>query len=164
VSQTEPFQIVDFQPRHREAFRDLNLEWIEEYFQVEAMDLQQLGDPETHLLAPGGVILVAENSTDVLGVGALRPDGPGRFEVTKMAVSKTLRSRGVGRQVLTALIARAEALGASELYLICNTILAPAIHLYRSMGFSEIALPAAQKYERGNIAFQRSVNSPSFRE
>jgi ribosomal protein S18 acetylase RimI-like enzyme len=76
-----------------------------------------------------------------------------------MAVRKTLRSRGVGRQVLSALISRAEQLGASELYLICNTILAPAIHLYQSVGFTEVALPAGQKYERGNIAFQRSVRN-----
>ena len=37
----------------------LNLEWIERWFTVERADEEILGDPETHVLKGGGLILMA---------------------------------------------------------------------------------------------------------
>ena len=44
------FRIVEYEPRHAEAFRDLNLSWIEEYFEVEEIDrrLDRLDRASTH--------------------------------------------------------------------------------------------------------------------
>lgn len=145
--------IVEYTPQHHAAFRDLNLAWIEEYFAVESADREQLSDPESSLLADGGVILIAQQGDRTVGVGALRYEAPGCFEVTKMAVDKNLRAAGVGRKVLVALLARARQLAADEVFLICNTSLTPAIGLYKSVGFVEIPLRGSKQYERGNIAF-----------
>lgn len=147
-------QIVLYEPRHAEAFRDLNLAWIEEYFRVEDVDRQVLDDPDASILEKGGAILVAEQRDAVVGVCALLHHSPGRFEVSKMAVRKDLRGHGLGRRLLSEMIARAPQLGARQLYIISNTALGPAIHLYRQLGFREIPLPPDQKYARGNIALE----------
>src|SRR4051812_13645581 len=62
-------------PDHRGAFRDLNLAWIEKHFIVEPRDRHELDDPDAHIIAHGGEILMAEADgpagVDVLGTCAL---------------------------------------------------------------------------------------------
>jgi len=147
-------RIVEYEARHRDAFRDLNLSWIEEYFEVEEIDRRQLREPEQTILRPGGAILVAEDANGVVGVCALVCHSPGRYEVSKMAVRRDLRGNGIGRRILSEAILRARGLGAKQLFVISNTVLAPALHLYRQFGFLEVPLPAEQGYGRGNIALE----------
>jgi GNAT superfamily N-acetyltransferase len=147
-------RIVDYEPRHREAFRDLNLAWIEEYFVVEGPDRRQLSDPESTILAPGGAILVAERGAEAVAVCALIVAGEGHFELAKMATRKDLRGSGVGRKVMTAAIAKARALGAHKLSLLSHHSLAPALGLYRSVGFVDIPMPAGNEYERADVAME----------
>ena len=149
--------IVQYEPRHAEAFRDLNLAWIKEYFAVEELDRQQLLDPEGLILRPGGAILVAEDSRGVLGVCGLRYDAPGRYEVTKMAVREDLRGCGIGRRLLGEIISHARQLGAEQLFIISNTVLAAAIHLYRELGFVEVPMSTQQEYTRGNIELELNL-------
>ena len=148
------FQVVEYERRHATAFRDLNLAWIEEYFEVEEIDRDVLLHPEDTIIRPGGAILIAEDASGALGVCALRYDSPERYEVTKMAVREDLRGRGVGRRLLADVISHGRTLGAKHLYIISNTVLEPAIHLYRELGFVEVPLPAEQEYARGNIALE----------
>ena len=150
-------RIVDFEPRHREAFRDLNLAWIEEYFVVEGPDRRQLSDPERTILAPGGAILVAELGVDVVAVCALIVAGDGHFELAKMATRKDLRGSGVGRKVMTAAIEKARALGARKLSLLSHHSLAPALALYRSVGFVDAPMPTANEYERADVSMEMEL-------
>jgi len=147
-------RIVDFEPRHREAFRDLNLAWIEEYFVVEGPDRRQLSDPERTILAPGGAILVAELGADVVAVCALIVAGDGHFELAKMATRKDLRGSGLGRKVMTAAIEKARALGAHKLSLLSHHSLAPALALYRSVGFVDAPMPTGNEYERADVSME----------
>ena len=152
------YRVVLYERRHAVAFRDLNLSWIDEHFEVEEVDRQVLFHPEEAILRPGGAILVAEGAADgVLGVCALRYESPGRYEVTKMAVRRDLRGRGIGRRLLSEVISHARALGATQLFIISNTVLEPAIRLYRQLGFIEVPLPADQGYARGNIALELNL-------
>ena len=141
-------------PDHRRAFRDLNLAWIEAHFAVEPRDRQELDDPEGFILAPGGEIFVAEadgpGGTEVLGVCALVAEPDGAYELAKMAVRDSARGRGVGRALGEAAVAAARARGAPRVDLLSNTALAPAIALYRALGFVEVPLPATE-YARANI-------------
>ena len=147
-------RIVTYEPRHARAFRDLNLDWIEEHFEVEEMDRRQLFHPDEAILRPGGAILVAEDPDGVLGVCALVQEGPVRYQVSKMAVRRDLRGRGIGRRLLTEVIAHARALGAKELFIVSNTRLAPALHLYRELGFAEVPPPEDPEYARCNVALE----------
>ncbi len=143
---------------HREAFRDLNLAWIEAHFAVEARDRYELDDPETHIISVGGQIFMAEGNAsgagsgavDVLGTCALLAEPDGIYELAKMAVVETARGRGVGRALGEAVITAARALGATRVELLSNTVLGPAISLYRALGFVEVPLPETD-YARANI-------------
>jgi GNAT superfamily N-acetyltransferase len=139
---------------HRTVFRDLNLAWIEAHFVVEPRDRHELDDPEGHILAAGGQVFIAEadgpHGTEVLGTCALLTEADGACELAKMAVRATARGRGVGRALGESAIAAARARGAPRIDLLSNTVLTPAIALYRALGFVEAPLPATE-YARANI-------------
>jgi len=149
-------RIVPYAAEHRNAFRDLNLEWIGTFFEVEAEDRKVLGDPETHVLAPGGAILMALEGNEAVGTGALIPIGPHEFELAKMAVTPRAQGRGVGRRLCVALIEQARRMGARRIELVSQTTLAPAIALYRSLGFREIPLGEVA-YRRANIRMELTL-------
>lgn len=151
---SQPVRIVAYEPRHHLHFRALNLAWIEEHFAVEERDRLDLDDPEGRILASGGQILMAESvgpqGVDVLGTCALIREPDGAYELAKMAVAPAARGRGVGRALGEAAVATARALGAPYVELLSNTKLAPAIGLYRALGFVEVPLPRTE-YARANI-------------
>jgi GNAT superfamily N-acetyltransferase len=147
-------RIVDYEPRHREAFRDLNLAWIEEYFVVEEPDRRQLSDPESWILAPGGAILVAEVESEPVAVCALIAVGDGHYELAKMATRKDLRGSGVGRRLMLATLEKARAIGAHKVSLLSHHSLEPALRLYRSVGFVDVPVPPGNEYERADVAME----------
>ncbi len=150
-----PLQIVLYETRHATAFRDLNLAWLEEYFEVEPFDREELFDPQKTVLAPGGKILVAELDGQPVGVAALLFISEGCYELSKMAVDLERRGQGVGRKLLAATIDYAQKeLSAQKLILLSAKKLKPAIHLYREFGFIEIPIPANQVYARVDIAME----------
>ncbi len=143
--------IVEYRPGnpvYREAFRRLNLEWIEKYFKVESEDEKVLGDPEREILDNGGAILfaVSHDSLDgqagsseqleaILGTCALIKKEDGTFELSKMAVTEKARGRQIGEQLLAASIEKARKLEAGKLVLETNSQLTAAVNLYRKLGF-----------------------------
>ncbi|WOO42753.1 GNAT family N-acetyltransferase [Rubellicoccus peritrichatus] len=150
-------RVVQYEPRHAEAFRELNLAWIQEYFKVEDFDREELLNPEKTVLGQGGAILVAEESGIAVGVCALLFISPGYYEISKMAVREDRRNCGIGRCLFDAVLQHARDLGAKKLLIISNTIMESAIHLYRKYGFVEIPLPDSQEYDRANIAMELSL-------
>jgi N-acetylglutamate synthase-like GNAT family acetyltransferase len=148
-----------FQPGDREAFRTLNEAWIEKHFRLEEKDRETLGDPERHILAKGGHILMAERAGRAVGCCALIPLGHGRFEVAKMTVAESERGQGVGRQLLEHLVAFAREKSIARLYLETNSKLQNAIRIYEAVGFRH--LPAEQvkpsPYRRANVYMEMSL-------
>lgn len=72
------------------------------------------------------------------------------YEVAKMAVSPLHQGKSIGYLLGEKCKEYAKNLGAKKLYLESNTILKPAINLYRKLGFIEVAgLPSP--YARANI-------------
>ena len=60
-----------YQTADRQAFIDLNRDWIEEYFVMEDSDREQLEELEASILGKGGRIVVAETDGLVVGTGAI---------------------------------------------------------------------------------------------
>jgi GNAT superfamily N-acetyltransferase len=148
-------RIVAYDParaEHRAAFRDLNIAWIERHFVVEPRDRHELDDPEGHILAIGGRIFVAESAdgATVLGTCALLPMADGAWELAKMAVHDGARGRGIGRALGEAAIAAARARGSPRVELLSNRRLAPALALYRALGFVEAPMHPSE-YARADI-------------
>ncbi|MFB7722648.1 GNAT family N-acetyltransferase [Nocardia sp. NPDC056100] len=134
------------------AFKDLNLEWITELFAVEAADLVTLDHPQ-RIVDEGGRVLIARAGAEAAGCVALVAEGHGVFELSKMAVSPRFQGRGIGRVLLRAAIEQARALGATSLILASNSKLAPAVHLYESIGFVHVPpseLPPTP-YDRADV-------------
>jgi len=155
-STTAPVRIVGFDPRFRGEFARLNLEWLRRWFVVEPFDEEVLGDPETHLLAGGGRILFAlegeGESARVVGTVALRNDGDGVYELTKMAVEPGRRGSGIGRALLREAIVLYRQLDGRELYLESSSVLTTALRLYESAGFVHRPAPRpGSHYARADV-------------
>src|SRR6185295_3773795 len=138
ASMSGDLRVVPYSREHAAAFRELNLDWIEEYFTVEDIDQRHLLDPEGSIIAAGGAIFIAEQDGAPVGCCALLDHGDGVYEVSKMAVQRARRGGGIGRMLLDEVIRWARAMGAVKLTITSNTVLAPAIHLYRKLGFREV--------------------------
>lgn len=144
-------EIIPFEPCYREDFKRLNLAWLETFFRVEPVDEEVLSNPEKHILDPGGHILMARAGKGIVGVCALMPEGPGRFELTKMAVDPAFQGAGLGRRLLEAAILLFKSLDATELFLDSNSKLIPAIRLYETSGFVHAPRSSPSHYERADV-------------
>ena len=142
--------VVPYEPSHRDAFRRLNEAWISRYFRLEAPDRRVLDAPREEILDKGGHILVALRGGDPIGVCALLRVDDATFELAKMAVDERARGAGAGFLLGEAAKARARAAGATRLILESNTVLTPAISLYRKLGFTEFT-GVPSEYDRCNI-------------
>ncbi len=146
-------EILDFRSEHADAFRQMNLDWITHYWEVEDADRLYLDHPQEKILDPGGAILMALSGGVVVGTVALIPMGGGCYELAKMAVEERARGKGIGRRLGRAVLDRARELGASRVFLESNTILEPAINLYRKLGFTPVQ-DEASPYDRCNIQME----------
>ena len=144
-------EILAYQPEYADAFRDLNVEWLDKYFRVEPIDHEILGAPEKHVLADGGKILFARLGKEIVGTVALKHQGDGVFELTKMAVTERCQGGGIGRLLLHACIGTFRAEKGRKLYLESHSSLVPALALYESAGFEHAEPPRASEYERADV-------------
>jgi len=154
----ESIKIIPYEAKYRKAFRDLNKEWIDAYFVMEEEDYKALDNPNASILDKGGEILVALYEDEVAGVCALVRAKNDRFdyELAKMAVSPKFHGKGIGYAIGKAVIDRAKELGGKSIFLESNTILTPAISLYRKLGFTEVK-GVSSPYERSNIIMEMSL-------
>ena len=119
--------------------------------EIEPIDETVLGDPQAHIIEPGGDILFARLGETLVGACALRHEGDGRYELTKMCVTPAAQGSGAGRRLRQASIERFHALEGRELYLFTNSSLGPAIHLYETEGFEHRPLPVPTPYARSDV-------------
>ncbi|MCZ4222881.1 GNAT family N-acetyltransferase [Pedobacter rhodius] len=153
-------EIVAYQPKYREAFKALNVEWISKYFTMEESDYKALDNPEGYILDKGGYIFFALYDGEPLGVCALikMDDREYDFELAKMAVSPKVQGKSIGFLLASAVIDKAKSLGAKKIYLESNTILKPAINLYYKLGFQKVE-DKPTPYTRCNIQIELVINN-----
>jgi len=140
--------------RHIGAFIRLNELWITETFELEEADRQLASDPY-QIVREGGHILSLVETGDVVGVCALFRESPTRFQLARMVVEPSQRGQGYGDVLIEAAIAQARQSGAESVYLLSNTVLQPAISLYRKHGFYTVTEGAHPIYARCNIVMER---------
>lgn len=149
----QAIKIFDCQPEHYESFKNLNYEWIEKYFVIEAMDRKTLENPEEYILKPGGAILMAEYEGDVVGTCALIKISQGVYELAKMAVTDRAKGKQIGYLLGEAILKRAGELQARKVFLVSNRTLSPALNLYKKLGFVEVPIESTE-YQRADIKME----------
>lgn len=154
-NQSQKVTIVTYENQYQQAFKALNVEWISTYFKMEAADYKALDNPQTYILDNGGHIVVALYENEPVGVCALikMNDPDYDFELAKMAVSPKAHGKNIGWKLGQAIVEKAKSLDARAVYLESNTILTPAINLYRKLGFQKVE-GKVTPYERCNIQME----------
>ena len=144
--------IIDFQDNFEKDFYDLNIEWLEYFFQVEEYDYKVLSNSKKYIINKGGKIFFAESAGNIIGTVALMPTKNKLvFELTKMAVKPEYRNKGIGKKLLKKCINYSKSNNHSSIILYSNKKLNNAIHLYRNFGFKEIKMEKKSPYLRANI-------------
>jgi GNAT superfamily N-acetyltransferase len=85
---------------------------------------------------PTGCLLWARCGGDPAGCVALRQIGEDLCEMKRLFVRPAFRGRGIGRAMANAIVEQARRIGYKRMRL--DTVLEPALSLYRSLGFREI--------------------------
>jgi ribosomal protein S18 acetylase RimI-like enzyme len=149
------YEIIDYRAVHQPWFEQLNRVWIEQYFGMEPIDEAVLGNPDEHILSKGGAILIVQSGDAIIGTAALKFVRDGVYEFTKMSVDERYRGQKIGQALVQASIEKARHLGAHTIILYSSTKLAPAISLYRKLGFYEVPLDGP--YKRSDIKMEMSL-------
>jgi GNAT superfamily N-acetyltransferase len=147
--------ILNYQPAHQPWFEKFNRQWIEKYFEMEPLDYQILQHPEKHIIEKGGSIFMGSYNGELAGTVALKLLTRDLFELTKMAVDERFQGKKIGQALASAALARAKEAGAKRVILYSNTLLKPAMAVYRKCGFREI--PVDGPYKRTNVKMERLI-------
>ncbi|MCB0506572.1 MAG: GNAT family N-acetyltransferase [Cyclobacteriaceae bacterium] len=149
-------EIIVFNQKYASDFAQLNFEWLEKYFRIEPYDKEVLSNPQKYILDAGGQIFIALYKGKAVGTVALIKRGA-RFELSKMAVTEAYQGLHIGKKLMASCIDYARELGTRQIYLDSNTVLTPAISLYRKTGFKEVPVPKDTPYERCNIRMELNL-------
>ena len=153
MSLPETVTIISYQPSCRNAFRDLNHEWITKYFVLEEADHKMLNDPEGYILEKGGYIFMALLNGEPVGTAALLKNPDGSFELAKMAVTEKAKGLKIGFALGQVALEKAREVNAPKVELLSNRILKPALSLYQKLGFTEVPVPP-NDYRRADIKME----------
>jgi GNAT superfamily N-acetyltransferase len=158
ASDTASPNVVPYREEFRNAFAELNRDWIEKYFVLEDEDREVLGDPRGRILEKGGEVFFVLADGEVQGTCAVLRHGAD-CEIAKMAVAPAARGRGFGDLLMDAAIGFAAGLGVRRVIIVSNTLLEPAIRLYRKHGFVEVPMTGDGRYQRANIRLERELGA-----
>jgi len=156
-------KIVEYKPKLKKHFKRLNIEWLEEYFEIEEKDLQLLNFPKEKIIDTGGQIFFALLDNEVVGTCALILHENNKYELAKMAVTKRFQNRGIGKILINSSINWLKKKKSTKLYLLTSEKLVSANILYRQLGFTR--LPKSPfpntNYKRKTYAMQLTINEPT---
>jgi len=131
-------EIISYTEKYHEAFKKLNLEWLDKYNLTESHDLLVLNDPESTILDRGGFIWLAKEGDEIVGTAAIMYEGHGIFELAKMSVTKEWQGKGISKILIETCLKKAKEAGAKKITLFSNHQLLKALSLYEKFGFKNV--------------------------
>ena len=150
-------KIIEYQPEYKDSFIQFNTDWIVDNFgSLEKEDIETFEKIDEEL-ADGAMIYFAVEADIPLATCMAKPMDAETWEICKLASNKHREHKGCGSAVFKAAMQWAIDHGARRLFILSNSNLKPAIHIYEKYGFQEIKLEDYE-YVRGNIAFERLIN------
>lgn len=149
--QNEEIEIIDYHPKYRSVFKDLNYEWLKKHFTVEKIDRRILNNPQTEIINNGGSVFFAKSHDKIVGTAALIRRDEQTFELAKMAVSENSRGKQIGKKLTEMAIKRAKEKKAKTIFIDTSLKLVPALNLYKKLGFEQVQFDEPSKYKRPTI-------------
>lgn len=133
-------EIISYSTEWHEAFRELNLEWLDKYNLREEADMVVLNDPQGMILDKGGFIYLAKAGDEIVGTAALIHEGHNVYELAKMSVTEEWQGKGISKLLLETCLQKANELDALKIELFSNHQLKNALKLYEKYGFVYIEM------------------------
>jgi len=149
----EKVEILPFSPELKPYFNSINRVWVEELFEIEPFDKEQLENPEKYVLDKGGEIIFAKIGNQVVGTVGLAKVDETTYEMIKMGVDKSAQGKGVGKILGYAIMEIAKEKGAEKVVLFTHSKLKAALSIYEKLGFKEVQL-CNDKYARCDLAME----------
>lgn len=146
-------ELVRFEEKYRQAFIDFNTDWIVTNFgKLEPHDLETFENIDDELRNGAMIFFAVENDIPLACCMSMPMEGD-TWEICKLGSNKDMPHKGAGSLVFKAAMEWAQEHGAKRLFILSNSRLKPALHIYEKHGFKEIKLDD-YGYERGDIAFE----------
>lgn len=146
--QINKVKIVKYSSEYQQKFKELNLEWLNKYFEVEDEDKKALNDPESYYIKNDGEIFFALLDEIICGTCAVKKIDSKTYELSKMAVPELYQGKQVGKKLALTAIGYAYEKGAEKIILETSPKLTAAINLYKKLGFEIVNEDNLSNYKR----------------
>ncbi|MDE7311355.1 MAG: GNAT family N-acetyltransferase [Eubacterium sp.] len=146
-------KVIPFEEKYRQDFIAFNTDWIVSNFGcLEEHDIETFEKIDEQIAAGAMIFFAVENDTALATCMATPMEGT-TWEICKLGSNKKIPHKGAGSAVFEAAMEWALCHGAERLFILSNSKLKPALHIYEKYGFQEIKLDNYE-YTRGDIAFE----------
>ena len=122
-------KIYSYRAIYNQSFYELNKAWIEEFWELEKSDINDLLHPKESIIDRGGEIFFAVTQDLVIGTAAMIPFPNNKIELAKMTVHQNYRGKGVSKVLMNSCISYAKKNNNKEIFLISNSKLLSLIHI-----------------------------------
>lgn len=151
--ETERLKVIPFEERYRQDFINFNVDWIISNFGfLEEHDKETFEKIDEEMEAGAMIFFAVENDAALATCMAMPMEGT-TWEICKLGSNKNIPHKGAGSAVFEEAMKWALNHGAERLFILFNSKLKPALHIYEKYGFKEIKLENYE-YIRGDIAFE----------
>lgn len=154
--ESSEIKIIPFEEKYRQDFIDFNTDWIITNFGFLEKHDEETFEKIDDQLKAGAMIFFAVREGVALATCMATPMEGATWEICKLGSNKNVPHKGAGSAVFEAAMNYAIKQGAERLFILSNSKLKPALHIYGKFGFNEIKLNDYE-YERGDIAFEYIV-------
>lgn len=152
-------KIVPYEKKYKEAFIEMNKQWISNMFVIEEEDLAVLNNIEDALEAGGQIFFAVDDEGEVLACCMIVPLPNGEWEIEKFCAKGMYTGTGAGGACLKACIDYAKEKCMEKVVIVTNRKCEQAIHLYRKFGFIEVPVDKEKfPFERADIAFEQTFS------
>jgi DNA-binding MarR family transcriptional regulator/predicted GNAT family N-acyltransferase len=149
--------IDKYNTKDKDSFRELNMEWINEYFgSCEDFDISFFERPEDFTFNKGGFILLAKQNDKVIGSIALIPESKTSLEIAKLTTHKDFRRRGIAQKLLDSAIIFTQANSYKQITAHSNTCLKEAQKFYEKNKF-ESKPYQDDRYNRVDVIYSKKI-------